>query len=53
MIFLKFVKVDIFFCPEMCGMATSVEPDQTAPKEQSDQRLLCLLMHVCPNIWGQ
>ena len=31
-------------------MANSVDPDQTAPKEQSDQDLHCLLRHICPNI---
>ena len=31
-------------------MANSVDPDQTAPKEQSDQNLLCLLRRTCPNI---
>ena len=30
-------------------MANSADPDQTAPQEQSDQDLHCLLMHVCPN----
>ena len=31
-------------------MANSVDPDQTAPQEQSDQNLYCLLRHTCPNI---
>ena len=31
-------------------MANNVDPDQTAPKEQSDQNLHCLLRHTCPNI---
>ena len=31
-------------------MASSVDPDQTAPKEQSDQHLHCLFRHLCPNI---
>ena len=31
-------------------MANSVDPDQTAPLEQSDQNLHCLLRHTCPNI---
>ena len=29
-------------------MANSVDPDQTAPQEQSDLGLHCLLRHVCP-----
>ena len=33
-------------------MANSVDPDQTAPEEQSDQNLHCLLRHTCPNIWN-
>ena len=31
------------------GMANSVDPDQTAPKEQSDQGLHCFLRSSCPN----
>ena len=31
------------------GMAISVDPDQTAPKEQSDQGLHFLLRPICPN----
>ena len=31
-------------------MANRVDPDQTAPKEQSDQNLHCLLRHTCHNI---
>ena len=31
-------------------MANSVDSDQTALKEQSDQDLHCLLRHECPNI---
>ena len=31
------------------GMANSVDPDQTAPEEQSDQGLHCLLRPICPN----
>ena len=30
-------------------MANSVDPDQTAPKEQVDQGLYCLLNPLCPN----
>ena len=30
------------------GIANSVDPDQTAPKEQSDLGLHCLLRPVCP-----
>ena len=30
--------------------ANSVNPDQTAPHEQSDKNLHCLLRHICPNI---
>ena len=33
-------------------MAKSVDPDQTAPEEQSDQGLQCLPKHLCPNILG-
>ena len=32
------------------GMTNSVNPDQTAPLEQSDLCLPCLIMHVCLNI---
>ena len=31
-------------------MADSVDPDQTAPQEQSDQGLHYMLRSVCPNI---
>ena len=31
-------------------MANSVDPDQTAPLEQSDQNLHCLFRHICPNM---
>ena len=31
-------------------MANSVDPDQTALREQSDQNLHCLLRYTCPNI---
>ena len=31
-------------------IANSAVPDQTAPKEQSDQGLHCLLRPVCSNI---
>ena len=31
------------------GLANSVDPDQTAPKEQSDQGLQCLFRLTCPN----
>ena len=30
------------------GMANCVGPDQTAPKEQSDLGLHCLLKPICP-----
>ena len=33
-------------------MANRADPDQTAPKEQSDLGLHCLLSHSCPNILG-
>ena len=36
-------------------MANSVDPDQTAPKEQSNPGLHCLLRPVCPktlNFYG-
>ena len=29
-----------------CGLAYSVDPDQTAPQEQSDQGLHCLLRYI-------
>ena len=29
--------------------ANSVDPDQTASEEQSDQDLHCLLRPICPN----
>ena len=32
------------------GMENSADPDQTAPKEQSDLDLHCLLRPTCPNI---
>ena len=31
------------------NVANRADPDQTAPKEQSDQDLHCLVHHVCPN----
>ena len=31
-------------------LANSVDPDQTAPKEQFDLDLQCLLRHDCLNI---
>ena len=38
-------------CPkDIDGVANIVDPDQTAPKEQSDQGLHCLLRPVCLNI---
>ena len=30
-------------------MAYRADPDQTAPKEQSDQGLHCLLKYICPH----
>ena len=30
-------------------MVNSVDSDQTAPEEQSDLGLHCLLNHICPN----
>ena len=33
-------------------MANSAKPDQTAPKEQSDQVPHCLLGDLCPSISG-
>ena len=33
-------------------MANSVDPDQTALKEQSDQNLHCLFRNICPNIYS-
>ena len=40
------------------GMANSVDPDQTAPEEQSDLGLHCLPRHICPKTlrymaWGR
>ena len=35
---------------DVVRMANSVDPDQTAPYEQSDQNLHCLLRHICPSI---
>ena len=34
------------------GMANSVDPDQTAPEEQSDLGLHCLLRPICPNTYN-
>ena len=31
-------------------MANGVDADQTAPYEQSDQNIHCLLRRTCPNI---
>ena len=31
-------------------MANSIDPDQTAPREQFDLDLHCLIWYVCPNI---
>ena len=31
------------------GMANSIGPDQTAPKEQSDLGLHCFHRSICPN----
>ena len=33
-------------------MANSIDPDQTAPQEQSDQNLHCLFRNICPNIYN-
>ena len=33
-----------------CEIANSIDPDQTAPKEQSDVGLHSLLRHFCSNI---
>ena len=33
------------------GMANSVDPDQTAPEEQSDLGLHCLHMLFCQTHW--
>ena len=30
-------------------MTNSEDPDQTAPKEQSDQGLFCFVCPICPN----
>ena len=32
------------------GMANNIDPDQTAPDEQSDLSLHCLLGPICPTI---
>ena len=34
----------------LSGMANSVDPDQTAPKEQSDLGLHCLHMTFCQTL---
>ena len=34
-------------------MVNSADPDQTAPLEQSDQGLHCLLKPICPNTYWQ
>ena len=34
------------------GMANIVDPDQTAPSEQSDLGLHCLLGPIVPNTWN-
>ena len=34
-------------------MANSVDPDQTAPEEQSDLGLHCLLNDICPSNFGK
>ena len=34
-------------------MTNSVDPDPSAPYEQSDQGQHCLLRHLCLNIYGQ
>ena len=33
------------------GMANSVDPDQTAPEEQSDLSLHCLHVAFCQKLW--
>ena len=35
------------------GMANSVDPDQTPRFAASDLGLQCLLMSICPNIYGK
>ena len=35
------------------GVANSVDPDQAAPQEQSDQGLNYFLSHACPDIEGR
>ena len=37
-------------CKLLSGMANSVDPDQTAPKEQSDLGLHCLRMTFCQTL---
>ena len=54
-IILVFEKVN--FTVRVCGkiaggIGNNVDPDQTAPKEQSDQGLHCLPKHVHLNILG-
>ena len=39
----------VIYSKDADGTADSVDPDQTAPKEQSDLGLHCLLRPVCPN----
>ena len=33
-----------------CRTANSIAPDQTAPQEQSDRGLDCLVRLLCPNL---
>ena len=40
-------------CPkDPDGRVSSIDTDQTAPKEQSDQCLHCLPRSICPNTWN-
>ena len=42
----------ILTCVKITGrMAHIADPDQTAPKEQSDQGLHCLPKHICSNTY--
>ena len=36
-----------------CVLSNSVNPDQTAPEEQSDHGFHCLPRHICSNTEGR
>ena len=41
-------KIAVMHSKAADGMANSADPDQTAPKEQSDLDLHCLIRPACP-----